>query len=427
MGMDHRKLRKQLEAQAAALETLQGKALAEHVLSAAAALLKAAGDETGGLQEMDERTFEELFACYSPIIRQSERFLTQAIGRTGVQQGCEKLASLEKELAEAQRRVRELPDKIRTANHQIAEFRMRESKLEAEYARTAKTGKELKDVCEELQSEINQYSSERLAEMQSHNDALESELNEHRTRHDNLLERWNTMQKELKLLADQNNQLEGMIKSQPDECAALRDIYSGLEKRLHDLETAREECSPEKQTALQREIDALQESVEILTAQKSQLETIYHSWQNSRVVLDTDAETFKDGILERLRVTTEELIKIAPERLAYLTELRQKTDQIEESLAQCQKLHKKYSGWLAADQCNLNSICRKSKSDSESRHLRKTLADKHRTEIEAQLKKVRDDLEMIRTDLEQLDERLRNYIPVVELDRREAYQNANRL
>ena len=165
-------------------------------------------------------------------------------------------------------------------------------------------------------------------------DGLRSEAEEARRQEEEL-------RREHDHLAGELRAAQERIAALPEENARLLESFREKETLLHDLQNARETCSEEKQSELQKEIDALVPEVErlkdasdVLSNRLESLREEYADWFDAdRTPLEALLAALPEAESERLRETLD--VGELPSVYALLEQLRQGLEQLDGILKEC--------------------------------------------------------------------------------------------
>lgn len=361
---EKKRLSRQLTAQAGNLEGQDGPELSLSVTSACCALLKAA-DSTAMISQMDQGTFDTLYAQFLRMGREVEQFFQGAASRfqdtVHASAHADRLENLQKSREEA--------DKLRAELTQASQdLQSMEMQMAADRSLLEKAQADLRDA-EEAQSALQKMmeacSQDKIDAQQAANQVLAQQFAQDS-------KRLSELEAENVRLTEQLHQTEETIEGLPERNKELLRTYEEKQALLERIRAAQVECGPEKQTEMQQEIDRLsplaeesQQAVTVLSDRLSDLKEQFVHYDAERQILTTN-------VLELLEQSMGDLQKAIEGHKEELTKIGSTADTLKAHLADCLEMRQRYRDWLDADSNPLEAMIA-AVGRPESEELRKTL------------------------------------------------------
>ncbi|MBS6859320.1 MAG: hypothetical protein DBX51_04065 [Clostridiales bacterium] len=243
-------------------------------------------------------------------------------------------------------------------------------------------------------------------------DGLRSEAEEARRQEEEL-------RREHDRLAGELRAAQEKIAALPEENARLLESFREKETLLHDLQNARETCSEEKQSELQKEIDALVPEVERLKDASDVLSNRLESLRAQQLRYSRECEALAPELLEAAREAAGTFGSALDSHEAALREVKRQADTLTERYEACRRLREEYADWFDADRTPLEALLA-ALPEAESERLRETLDV-------GELPSVYALLEQLRQGLEQLDGILKECAAAARLDQGRTLRRAHEM
>ena len=334
--MDKKLLRRQLENQAAALETA-GPELCGLLLNTCCALVDAAREAAPTPEGLDELDRMELLSAALALVDGVNALALPLApepsdaGRAALEEETGKLTA---KLAERDRQQQELKE-LQAQNEKLRQ--------ETEPIQTAL--EEAKTAQRMLERMGAEYTPEKLQAQKEINDRLLDELNARRTELQKRKDEQAAQEKENKELEGQIRALEVDIQAQPAHRAELVDQKAALQARLDALRTAETECSPERQQELQEEIDRLTPVVTQLQETAGDLRERLAALKETHSTLDQNKQVLESDVLDCITACLDGLEPLVTEHRSTLEEVQQRADALAANVEECQALRQRYAAW----------------------------------------------------------------------------------
>lgn len=361
---EKKRLSRQLTAQVGNLEGQDGPELSLSVTSACCALLKAA-DSTAMISQMDQGSFDALYAQFLRMGGEVEKFFQGAASRfrDAVH------ASAHKERLESLRRSREEADQLRDELTQInRELKKIEKKMAADRSQLEKAQADLRDAEEALhtlQKMMEACSQNKIDAQQEANQALARQFAENS-------KTLRELEEEHVHLTEQLRQTEETIAGLPEDNKELLRTYEEKQVLLERISAAQVECSPEKQAEMQQEIDRLSPLVEENQQAVTVLSDRLNDLKEQFVHYDAERQTLTTNVLELVERSMGDLQQAVQGHEEVLAGIRETAETLQARLTDCLELRQRYRDWLEADVNPLEAMIA-AVDQLEREELRKTL------------------------------------------------------
>lgn len=338
------RLSRQLEAQARSIRSSEGLELAQEIVMTCEAMLRVAAQEVKPL-ELDDFDRDTLTDAYLEVARHISAY-SQAAGlqeagtlQEGSAEKLEELRQLRRKLAMEQQEqlktIDELRKSITTLENAKQEYIQEEKALTE-----AKTG---------LEDTMSRYTEDKLEQLRGENRALFEKIQKLQADFDRENSENKKKNSELEALQSEIDALPGKLKT----LVAEMDRLTAEKKRIEEAE---ETCSTEKQKQLREQIDALSSQLE---ADKQAYETLSQrraELQKSVTRVDMETETLETDAIELINSTIRALRPKLERHQKALEGVRDTSEKLGDSLAECLSLREKYAAWFEADRTPLEKL-----------------------------------------------------------------------
>ena len=361
---EKKRLSRQLTAQADNLERQDGPELSLSVAAACCALLKAA-DSTAAISQMDQETFESLYAQFLRMGGELEQFFCEAAGRF---QGTVSSSAHADTLEKLRKSCKEA-DALRAQLVQTRQdLKKVETKMAADRTLLEKAQADLRDAEEAqrtLQKMMETCSKEKIDAQKAVNQALAQQF----AQDSRALEE---LEKEQVNLTEEIRQTEETIAGLPQRNKELLQTWEEKQALLERIRKAQVECSPERQVEMQREIERLspmveenQQAVTVLNDRLNDLKEQFVHYDRERQILSTNVLDLWEQSMGDLQTTI-------ADHEGELNKIRATADTLNERLMNCLETRQQYREWLDADSTPLEAMI-VAVGRPESEELRKDL------------------------------------------------------
>ena len=361
---EKKRLSRQLTAQAGSLEGQDGPELSLSVTSACCALLKAA-DSTAMIGQMDQGSFDALYAQFLRMGGEVEKFFQGAASR--FQDAVH--ASAHEDRLESLRRSREEADQLRAELTQTSrELKKIEKKIDTDRSQLEKAQADLRDAEEALhtlQKMMESCSQEKIDAQQEANQALAQQFAENS-------KTLRELEEEHVRLTEQIRWTEETIAGLPEGNKELLRAYEEKQELLERIRAAQVECSPEKQAEMQQEIERLSPLVEENQQAVTVLSDRLNDLKEQFVHYDAERQTLTTNVLELVERSMGDLQQAVQGHEEALAGIRETAETLQARLADCLELRQRYRDWLEADINPLEAMIA-AVDRPEREELRKTL------------------------------------------------------
>lgn len=398
-----KRLSRQLSAQAANLETLDGSALAVAIAESCRAMLQAALPEVGTLQDGQP----EAKMLYADLAMMAD-LTAQLLGRVQAAAGIDaddlkrqltdtvlntektrsSVTALRKELADCQQQSQEMERQVAETGAALERARSEQAEAAAEYER--------------LQQQMAAFPPDRLDAMKKANERLAEAYNQAQ-------QEWKAEQEQNQALQSRLDELKAAFDAQPEEKRRLLQACDEAEQRLERLKTIADQYSPEAQEKLKQQIEETASRAEENRTNCEELEKRLEDLKNEITVYDQNRETLTTDLFQRLDRSMAGLKKALEAHEQRLRQVKQQADIFRARLQECQQMRAQYADWLVADATPL---------DAMAAALDRPEADTLRSTLDiGSLDRVKELRGRISGDLEELDAILRNCASAAQQDR----------
>lgn len=343
-------------------EAMKQQSDVEAAISAAdlcSALLQTTND---AIPSMNADELEDLLARFSGINQQLSTFFQLAHGKT----------EIDKELADAVQRRKTLQqedDALRKKlNHAQEETARLENQLQSDTAALSQLQARLQKAetnHKEILAEMRKYSPEQTALLEQENERQQAQIlhaeadkKELEATRDELSARLQELTKEIDAI--------------PAETRELERQYTEHDAQLKRLRSIADLYSPEKQTELEKQLEALKtsakENQDAIHSLKSRIETLNMQVSSS----DDERQELSSQLLDKLEDSMSGLQRDLSDHEDRLAGIRRNADTLRQRLSACLTERRQLHDWLDTDVTPLEVMAR-ALERTEAAELRKTL------------------------------------------------------
>lgn len=251
----------------------------------------------------------------------------------------------------------------------------------------------------------------RLKEEQNKNEILLEELTEKKRELETLKKQQKQLETEKERLLGETAETAKKIDLLPEENKRLLQEYEEKEELLKKLQKAQTECNKEEQKKLQNQIDTLIPEVETLQTNCRELSERLEGLKNQKTRYDSEKQILSTNVLELVEQSLSGLQKALGEHTEILNGIKNRADELASKVKECDRIRKGYKDWFEIDKTPLDAM-REILKQPEFIQLQQTM-DLSQTET------IKNLMNQIRHDLNQLDGIVEKCVNAVHLDQME--------
>lgn len=372
-----RDLARQLRQQAAAIETTPDASLLVSLLTTGNTLLKAAEAVLPTAPLSQEALQNSLYSHCCTLTTMTDGFWQQ-LNR------CTQDSLRQPPYADLRERCRAAKEQTETARQQRQNLSAETTTAEAALTAAQQALAAAQTEHTRLQNALKDYSAAAITRQEQENRRLLGILSQAE-------QQMQTMAADNTTLQERLEQFQRDLWTIPTENKRLLDEYKKQQTLLEELHHAQETCSPEKQAALQTEIDKLSPEV---TAHQKAAEALQARKQALSEQLEQVSGTQQQLSTETLQYINDFLATVRPLLTAEQDAIQQTVttaDTFQKNLAHCLSQQQRYHHWLTADRTPLTAMMAHL-SVQEAQQLHQTLDLSAIDSIKELMKRIEKDL-----------------------------------
>lgn len=407
--IDKQILRDQLNGQADAVTAMSGSELSESLLDTASVLVELAVSDKD--IEFDE-TYENMY----PLINTIMAFLRNSSSASEAEAQKQKLDEIVSRLDSAKGESGGLEEDIAKAEKENEALQSKIDELKKTFSSAIERGKELENSIRHFEEEIGKYPPDIITNLE----------NEKKTAIENLSV---ISQNAAKLEEEKkkNVELQKAIDSFPDDLRQVVEQFEQQERRLDNLKNAAEKCSPEKLEELRRQVEEAEAINNDYTSKSNALQMQLSNLNESNIRIDEENEGFAEDVIKVLTASVEKMRSLSEGRAEYLDSLKRTIDDVSSQIEECRNIHKKYNGWLSADEVSANAMINQASGNDNNSSLKHVFTLSSQEEITRLIRNTKDSLADISVQLKKIDTILSDNVEAIAADENQKKHNAENI